>query len=231
MQNESALPPPQRRVPRWLPVAGMAALLLVVSVALLWRARPRLSDETARAVVFSTLQRETRQSFLVTGALDITVTTRVRNTRRLLPGILDVNLGSVESTVRAPGRVSYGFPLTDLRSQMIQVIGDTIEVRVPTPRVYSIEPRLSQMEVETDAGWLRLRDETQHEVQQRATALVQSALRTQAEHHLRDSSQPRLNTATTLHDMLRPAFVAAGVRDPIFRFIIDDQLIYRRGRD
>lgn len=226
--NESI---PRARSRGCLLAAGAVLLLLAIVAVVLWRARPRLSEEEAREVVIGTLQRETRQSFVVTGALDITVTTRVRNTRRLLPGILDVNVGSVESTVRVPGRVSYGFALAELPAQAIHVIGDTIEVHVPTPRVYAVEPELSQMEMETETGWLRLREDAREEVQQRALGLVQGTLRAQAERHLRDSQQPRINTAAALDDMLRPAFRAAGVRDPVFRFIIDAQLIYRPARE
>ncbi|HUF49395.1 MAG TPA: DUF4230 domain-containing protein [Longimicrobiales bacterium] len=212
--------------PLWL---AMAALFVIALFAMLWQLRPRLTDEEARTLVLGALQRETRESFVVTGALELTVTTRVRNTRRLLPGMLDVNVGSVETTVRAPGRVSYGFPLNELRAEAIQLFGDTIEVVVPSPRVYSVEPELSQLEIETESGWLRLRQSTRDEVQQRAVELVQTTLRAQANQHLRDSAQPRINTASALDDLLRPVLRASGMRDPVFRFIIDRQLIYRTG--
>lgn len=212
--------------PRWLAAVLLVAVLAGLVLVPLWRARPRLTSEEARSLVLATLQRETRQAFVITGALDITVTTRVRNVRRLLPGLLDLSLGSVESTVRAPGRVSYGFPVAELRPESIEVRGDTIDLRVPAPRVYAVEPALDRLEVETRSGWLRVREGTQLEVQQRATELVSTALRQQAERHLRDSEQPRINTAETLHELLRPAFAAAGIIDPVFRFVINEQLVY-----
>jgi hypothetical protein len=49
---------------------------------------------------------------------------------------------------------------------------------------------LDAMEVSTTAGWLRVRESTPAEVQQRATALVTDALRRQAEQHLGSSEQP-----------------------------------------
>ena len=203
----------------------IVVLLFALIASLVLRMRPRLTEETARSVVTASLQRESRQSFVVTGALDITVSTRVRHSRRLLPGMIDLEIASTESTVRAPGRVSYGFPVSELKPESIEVVGDTVVVRVPAPRVYSVEPDLARMEVQTRTGWLKL-DANEAEVQQRATALVQTALRSQAQRHLHDSEQPRINTAATLHDILLPAFRASGVREPVFRFIINEQLVY-----
>jgi hypothetical protein len=203
----------------------IVVLLFALIASLVMRLRPRLTEETARSVVTASLQRESRQSFVVTGALDITVSTRVRHSRRLLPGMIDLEIASTESNVRAPGRVSYGFPVGELKPESIEVAGDTIVVRVPDPRVYSVEPDLARMEVQTRTGWLKL-DANEAEVQQRATALVQTALRSQAQRHLHDSEQPRINTAATLHDILLPAFRASGIREPIFRFIINEQLVY-----
>jgi Protein of unknown function (DUF4230) len=222
------------RKPRRPAVAAVAAILvvafgvgLVLAVQRLWDARPRLTAETARSVVVGRLQQEARRSFVVTGALDLTVTTRVRHTRRLLPGLLDVNVGSVESTVRAPGRVSYGFPIAALAADSIEVVGDTIIMRVPAPRVFSVEPSLSELSVRTRSGWLQLVGDERAEVQQKATALVETTLRAQAERHLRTSEQPRVNTAATLTELLRPSFRAAGLPEPVFRFIISENLVYR----
>src|SRR5688572_11593267 len=224
-----------RRPRTWRAAAGVtaaAAAILVVSVVYvvvvrLWQARPRLTAETARSVIHTTLQREAREAFVVTGALDVTATARVRHTRRLLPGILDVNLGHVESTVRAPGRVSYGFPLSALHADSVRLTGDTVVMPVPEPQIYAIEPMLTELQVETETGWLRLSRDDQAEVQRRATSLLQGALRNQAQQHLNSSEQPRVNTAETLHELLLPAFTAAGIRDPVFQFIISDQLFYR----
>jgi hypothetical protein len=205
------------------------ALIVVaagVAVALLWARRPQLTEEEVRSVIFASLQRETREAFVVTGALEIEATTRIVSTRRLLPGTLDLPVGSIESTVRIPGRVSYGFPIAELRAEDIRVFGDTVEMRVPDPGIYSVEPRLAAMEVETDAGWLRPSRDGRQAVEQRAMGLVDGALRRQALLHLMDAEQPRINTAETLHELLRPAFRAAGMGEPVFRFVISDRLIY-----
>jgi hypothetical protein len=216
---------------RRIALIGLAgALLLVIGLVLPRLLVPRLTEEQVRALVTTTLQREVREAFLVTGTLDVTATTRVRNTRRFLPGILDVPLGTAESTVRVPGRVSYGLPVSDVGAEAIRLVGDTVLIQVPAPRVFAIDPNLEQMEVETEVGWLRLSGDAREEVQQRAIALVRSSMQAQAERHLADSEQPRINSAETLHELLRPAFVAAGIESPVFRFQLSENLSYTADR-
>lgn len=231
---------PHARTPGWpagsrrllmaIAAAAVLATLLLLLLPRLRDLRPRLTAEEAAELAIVTLQRESREAFVITGSLELTAETQVRNVRRLLPGLLDMSLGTVESTVRAPGRVSYGFRVEDLAGGDFNVHGDTIEIRVPSVRVYSVEPDLESMEVSTTAGWLRVREGTQLAVQQRATALVTDVLRRQAEQHLADSEQPRINTAQTLAQLLRPAFQAYGLRDPVFRFVLTDELSYTTER-
>ncbi|HEX6306864.1 MAG TPA: DUF4230 domain-containing protein [Longimicrobiales bacterium] len=203
-------------------IVAVGMLLLVGTVGLyLWSNRPRLSHTEVRDLVYSTIQRESPESFLVTGSIEVTATTRVANTRTLLPGIVDLDLGTTSATVRVPGRVSYGFDLRELTPEMIRIAGDTlIEVAVPEPVIYSVEPNLEQMEVETQRGWARMSTRTAEAVRDRAVGLVQRTLRAQGEAHLRNSAQPRINTADALYHMLRPVLVAAGISEPQLRFRI-----------
>ena len=96
---------------------------------------------------------------------------------------------------------------------------------MPEPVVYGEEPNLAQMEVETERGWSRLSSRTTEQVRGRAIELVQATMRRQGEIHLRGSSQPRINTADALYQMLRPALVAAGVENPQMRFRIGRVLV------
>lgn len=214
-------------------ILATGVLLLVGTIGLyLWSARPRVSETEVRDMVFSTIQRETPESFLVTGSLEVTATTRVENTRTLLPGIVGIDLGTTSATVRVPGRVSYGFDVRQLTPAMIRLLpGDTIEVLVPDPVIYSVEPNLEQMEVETRRGWLRISRETTEQVRGRAIQLVQQTMRAQGNAHLGGSSQPRINTADALYDMLRPVLIAAGMENPHIRFRIGDLQLQRRLRD
>jgi hypothetical protein len=211
-------------------IIAVVALLLIGTVGLwLWSSRPRLSQTEIRDVIYSTIQRESPASFLITGALEVTATTRVENTRTLFPGVVGIDLGTTSATVRVPGRVSYGFDVRQLTPAMIRVLdGDTIEVTVPEPVLYSIEPNLEQMEVETQRGWLRISQRTTEQVRGRAIQLVQQTMRAQGEAHLQGSSQPRINTADALYEMLRPVLIAAGLEDPYVRFRIGRLEIQRR---
>lgn len=211
---------PSAPVTRGSVIVVMILALLLGAVGLyLWSQRPRLSEQQVRDVVYSTIQRESPASFLITGWIEVTAVTQVRNTRTLLPGIVGFDLGTTSATVRMPGRVSYGFDVRELRPEMIRLLADDIiEVDVPDPSIYSVEPNLEQMEVETQRGWARLRGETTDQVRSRAIELVQGTMNAQAQQHLQSSAQPRINTADALYHMLRPVLIAAGVADPQIRF-------------
>jgi hypothetical protein len=212
------------------PLQAIVALILLALVfyalTQLWSGRPRLSEQEVRDVVFSTIQRESPASFLITGWIDVTAVTRVENTRTLLPGIVGLDLGTTSANVRIPGRVSYGFEVTDLTADMIRLIDEnTVEVEIPDPGIYSVEPNLEQMEVETRRGWARVSSATEDRVRQRAIELVQPTLRAQAQQHLASSTQPRINTADALQRMLHPVLTAAGMQDPQIRFRIGRLII------
>lgn len=235
--DEHGAPQPKPRFSAPLVHTGViiatGALLLIGAVGLfLWSNRPRITEAEIRQAVYATIQRETPESFLITGAIEVTATTRVQNTRILLPGVVGIDLGTTAATVRVPGRVSYGFDVRNLTPAMIRLIGnDTIEVTVPEPLLYSIEPNLEQMEVETQRGWLRLSQRTVDDVRERAIMLIQSTMRTQGEAHLAGSAQPRINTADALYEMLRPVLLATGMENPQIRFRIGSLQLQRNLRD
>lgn len=200
-----------------------AVLLLLGAVIFgglfLLSGRPRISEEQVRDVVYSTIQRESGAAFLVTGWIEVTAATRVENTRTVLPGIIGLDLGTTSANVRVPGRVSYGFDAAQLTPDMIRLVDEnTVEVELPEPSIYSVEPELSQMEIETRRGWARVSQATTDQVRDRAIALVQPTLLAQGQRHLASSTQPQVNTADALHHMLHPVLVAMGMTDPQIRF-------------
>lgn len=209
---------------------ALATLLAVIVGALmLLRAVPDVTvqEESLEERAWATVQQELTAAFLVTGELIITTTTRVENTKTLLPGLLDVDLGTTSAQVRVPGRVLYGIFADSLTRDRIRVTDDSvIEITMPEPHVYAVEPDLSAMEVETQRGWARLSRETEQQVRQRAIALVERSLYAQGRTHLRRSVQPRVNTARALERMLRPALEAAGVENPEFRFRIGREITW-----
>lgn len=221
---------PGRTVPRALRVLLWTALVLAVLVAggvalfrALWEP-PRITDEEVRRVVHATIQREAPASFLVTGELDLTATATVHNTKRLLPGLLGLSLGTSSATVRVPARASYGFDVRALQPEMIQVLDSVVEVRLPPLRLYAVDANLSGMEVRTERGWARVSGAGEASARDAALESVDEAMRAQASAYLQDSSQPRVNTARALELMLTPALQAAGVEEPRFRFILGRRL-------
>lgn len=200
-------------------------LLALLGAGLYFLTGPRLTERQVQQAVFAAIDREEPEAFLITGRLEITVTTRIEDSRVLLPGIVGLDLGTARATVRVPGRVSYGFSTDSLRPSMVRLTADgVIEVELPVLQVYSAEPDLAAMEVETERGWARLPG-TRDEVERQAVAVIEGALRRQGTTHLRSSYQPRINAARALQRLLSPALQGLGMDDPRFRFRIGDDLI------
>ena len=222
------------KVARWV----LAAVALVVVVALIFLAGrgsrlPAISEDQVRTAITAAIQREAREQFLVTGRLDVVASATVENRKIFLPSLLGLNLGSARSTVTAPGRVYYGFDVRELTQDMITLVDDsTIHVRLPPIRTLAVEPALDRMQIDTDVAWSRS-DQTEREVERRAIVEVMPALRAQGQAHLRDSTQPRINTAEALRLMLEPTVQALGIERPGFRFDIsgDIRMTPRRGLD
>jgi hypothetical protein len=215
----------------WLILVPLLLLLLVVGLgAVLWQrwTPPRLVEQQVREVVYSTIQQEAGASFYVTGHIDVAIVTTVEDTPVLFPGVLDLRLGTTSATVRVPGRVSYGFDAAMLRPEMIRFAGDTVDITLPELAVYSTEPDLSELEVQTRVGWARLRTSGQ-EAERRAVRHLTDGLRQQGVAHLRDSIQPRVNTARALEELLTPVLQAAGAADPHFRFRLGDGIVVEGG--
>lgn len=203
--------------------------MLVGTLVLAWLVPPlpEWSEEEVQRTVVATIQDEAPASFYVTGELGLTVTSTVKSTEVFLPGVLDWKLGTARSSVRVPGRVTYGFDVRRLEAGDIRVGGDgVVTVALPPLRVFSAEPDLERMEVQTDAGWTRFYDQEKGgEVERQAIRRVQRVLRQQGARHLDDSVQPRVNTAEALETLLTPALEAAGVEAPRFRFRIGPELV------
>lgn len=204
-----------RRTRRFI-IALLAAAVLG-GVILVWYAREGFVETRRREQIVATIQREARASFLVTGSLDITATITYENSRTLLPGLLNLGLGTSRATVQVPGRAYYGFDVRTLEPKHVEIRGDTVRLRVPEPRVLSVEPNLAQLRTWTSQGWLRTPTSVQ-EAQNAALRSVNAALFRQAQSHVANSAQPRVNTARALELMLRPVLAAMGIEKPHFRF-------------
>lgn len=207
--------------------ASLVVVAIVAIAASLWLSKsvPPLTEQQMRDALFTTIERQSPQAFLVTGRLELTVTTRVENSRVLLPGLVDLNMGTTRSTVRVPGRVSYGFEVDSLKPEMVRMLEDgAIQIELPPLAVYSTEADLSRLEVRTERGWARL-GSFEEEVERRALTIVESAMRRQALSHLRTSYQPRVNAARALERILEPSLRGLGMEDPEFRFRLGEDLV------
>lgn len=216
----------------------LAGLLVAIGVAVWWHQGP--SEERVRRTVITTVQEETPASFLVTGTLDIRATVEIDSAQYATPdwvtfvltysqpGLLPMLEGRSRTTVRVPGRVSYGFDVQALEPSMITVAeAGTIAVDLPELSVYSVEPNLAQLQVKTsEEGWMRVfPSEVAEEVRERAMEGVEGAFRRQAERRLADATQPRINTARALEAMLTPPLRAAGVEQPRYRIRVGSRLM------
>ncbi|MEO5511932.1 MAG: DUF4230 domain-containing protein [Longimicrobiales bacterium] len=229
-ENASPAPQPRRHAGRfgswWIAAPGIVLVVVITAALVLWRLRPHLSDEVVDGVVTAAIQQESKEAFLVTGYLEINAQARIENRLRLLPGLLNLSLGSTTVSVRAPGRVHYGFHVAAITPDRITLMPDgVVEVSVPQPEVHTVSPDLARLEIETTVGWTRLADNSADDVRDRALALVQENMRLQALNHMRTSSQPSVNSADAMYALLRPVLIAAGMKDPRFRFRIGRDLV------
>ena len=224
------LSPATLRFSRALIAAVLVLAVLMTALFAVRRLVPRISQQTVRETVLTAIQREAPARFLITGTLDATATVTVQNTRTLLPGTLDLNLGTNRTTVRVPGRIAYGFDVGTLTPEHVRVGEDgVVEVALPDLKIFSVEPNLAAMEVQTERGWGRSADGVRA-LESTALRRVQAALRQQGTAYLSGSDvQARTNTAEALEAMLRPALVAAGVKNPRFRFRLTPELVRETG--
>lgn len=218
-------------------VGLLIGLLLSIGVAVWWTKGPSTSE--VRRTVTTTVQEEAPASFLVTGTLTISVTVRIDSSQyatpdwltyvldRTQPSLLPLLRGSSQTQVKVPGRVSYGFDVRALSPEMITVEdGGVVAVDLPELSVYSVEPQLSRLRVRTRTqGWMRVfPSAANEEVRKRALSAVRGAFEAQAEERISTATQPRVNTARALEQMLRPPLVAAGLENPRFRIRIGGRL-------
>jgi hypothetical protein len=205
----------------------IAAVLLVVGIGIgLYLMRPRLSEDRVRQAVLTTLVQEAGESFYVTGSLTFATAITLERSRVLLPGFLDLRVGSAETTVRVPGRVSYGFDVRTLRPEHIRFGADgVVEVDLPDLSIYAVEPQLEDVQMQTRQGWLRLSRAVTQEQEEEALRRIRPVMREQAERHLAGSRQPRVNTAEAMERLLTPVLQAAGAEEVRFRIRIGPELV------
>ena len=208
--------------------------MAAVSLFAIWRAvRPGLSEEEIDRTVLITLVRESEASFLVTGTLEFGTTVERQNTQRLAVPLVpfDVEIGATRVLVRVPGRVAYGFDVRTIGPDDIRLAEDgVVEVDLPPLNTFSVEPILERAEVRTDAsGWARVDPARGARVTRNALASARGRMRDQAERHLAEAREPRINAARAVAEMLTPALVAAGQPAPRYRIRVGEDEVLEFG--
>ncbi|MEM6782745.1 MAG: DUF4230 domain-containing protein [Bacteroidota bacterium] len=189
----------------------LVALGILLTVAVQgWLHGEGLTEAEAQTIVVDTVLRDRPEAFLVTGTLEFSTGLEQRSRKVLLPGMLDLDLGTTVVRVRAPARAAYGFDASELRPEDIQVRGDTLVLPLPRLSVFAVEPDLVAMEMQTETGWARMQSRSGNTQERAALGQLLPAMRDRAERYLLDAEPPRANTIRAIERMLRPALLAAG---------------------
>jgi hypothetical protein len=204
--------------------AGVVVLLVLIGViAVLRQVAKRVAPEEIRERIVATIQSEARSSLLITGSVDLTATVTIENAKTLLPGVLNLDLGTSRAMVQVPGRAYYGFDVREMENDKIQVRGDTVFVEVPQPRILSLDSNLTEMKIWSNKGWLRSGASVQS-VERTAISRIDNALARQAASYVSNSAQPRVNSAEALRRMIQPVLAASGIKNPVYKFRLDERL-------
>ncbi|MEM8600757.1 MAG: DUF4230 domain-containing protein [Bacteroidota bacterium] len=199
-----------------------ALVLVALGIALTlaiqaWMRGEGLTDAEAQTIVVDTLLRDRPEAFVVTGTLEFSTDLEQRSRKVLLPGVLDLDLGTTVVRVRAPARAAYGFDANTLQTEAIRVRGDTLVLPAPLLTVFAVEPDLTAMEMQTDTGWARMQSRSGNAQERAALRQLLPAMRDRAARYLLDAEPPRANTLVAIERILVPAFEAAGWR-PVMVF-------------
>ncbi|HET6512355.1 MAG TPA: DUF4230 domain-containing protein [Candidatus Kapabacteria bacterium] len=174
---------------------------------------PEMSEEQIKQSVLTAIQREAPAQFYVTGTLDLSTTAISKSEKRLLPGLLDLDMGTTVANINVPGRASYGFDVSLLKMEDINLKGDSVlEIKVPSLAVHLVEPDLPRMQIMTKAGWARLESSSGKRMERRSLDAVVPAMREQAASYIVNNLQPVINTELALEKLVSPVLSAAGLK-------------------
>jgi len=207
----------------WIGLSVAVALAVVIGVAVVaLRGAGFLSEDEIRSAIRSGIESEAAEGFVVTGRLASTLSSTKTQQWRIR--VIRIPVGQATVAVQIPATMTYGFSLDDFDADAIRFRDDGIvEVVLPPLQVFSVEPELEDADIDIrTTGAARLSPDLTEQVLERTLRRVRPVLRRQASDHLRQSDQPRINSARALRRMLSAPMEAAGVDlgDVRFRFVI-----------
>jgi len=194
----------------------VVAVVTVVIMLVISNSDLQVTESDVRTVIVDTFLRERPEAFVVTGTITFTTSIIQESEKTLLPGILNLDLGTTTATVRAPGRAVYGFDASVLGGADIFLNGDTVTVRLPALQIFAVEPDLERVEQRVDVGWARMYRASGQELALSARRALQPAMRQRAVEYLASSDYPAQHTARAVEILLAPALIAAGLEQPVF---------------
>lgn len=211
--------PRPRRTPLVLGLVLAVGLAALVWIGVRWlEGEGLLTEDQIQEAVRVGIEAEAAEGFVVTGRLASTL--ERSSTRRWRIRLLDIETGRTTVDVRVPATMTYGFSLDRFAADDVRFRDDgVVEVVLPPLEVFSVEPQLERAEVDIEvSGQARLTPTQTERTVETTLRRVRPALREQAEAHLRDSSQPRVNSARALRRVLATPLEAAGVDLAAIRF-------------
>ncbi|MBN8589757.1 MAG: DUF4230 domain-containing protein [Rhodothermia bacterium] len=214
---------------RYIALAIVAILLLIIGLFVGWSIRGfsfGLNNQQLREVVVSTLQVEADTTYLVTGYLGMEVTKKIVDEKTLW----GIPMGTTEVQVRVPGRVTYGFPIGQLRADDIEINGQNITVYIPPVGVFSVEPELAKMDIQTKLGWARFQAFSGKHLEHRAIKSIPAEMRQIGEERLiKAESKASENTVKAIRRILVPVLSAAGMQNPQIQVRLKRESIFPKG--
>jgi hypothetical protein len=183
----------------------------------------QFSEQVVSATVFTTLQKESAQQFLVAGKLEINTTITTKANTAFNPfGLHRFVIGQTDVELIVPGEVSYGFNLSGFSQKNITYNAETetVTITLPEVTVFSAESWMERAQLHTvKKGSLQyLRDNPEKLAREAGYSRTRFALRAQAVEHLRTNDQPRTNAVLAIRKILEPAFQAAKMKIKQLRF-------------
>lgn len=180
--------------------------------------RTRVDLEALRTGFTARVDAAARGPFLTTGRVYVTGTATLARDDLIIPSLDRRSISGDTLLVRVPGQVSYGFDITRLARDSVQLLPDgSVLVGVPPLTPARATTFLDKLDVRTRRGWMRVA-QVQSALAPATRVRLDRALADAARQVLRTSRQPRMYSAHLLEGMLAPAARAAGEPRPRMRF-------------
>lgn len=171
---------------------------------------PAINEHQVKEEAISLIVKNTENSFLVTGVVDLVLAYTVSDMKKLF----GIDLGTTKTEVRIPGKVFYGVNTKGLSAQDFVFKGDSVWVYLPPVEMLTVTPNLAKMEMKTEVGWARMYQNSGRGVEQKALKSIPDRMKAQALAYLSNPENVQKNTKKALAKLLLPLLKAKGIKNP-----------------